>query len=166
MLFVTDLLKVFLRIILDLVWIELGEIYDLKIIFKINKKNIEYEQLYYMEFFSQRFDDIKKSKNPEVINDFLIKLSKSPNIEYFSILDYFIDEIDIQILEKVKLNLVFLIGEIGKGSVIDTKYLEFLSKTYYSSDRWIRNEIIQAFGKILKKTEISQDAIELIGYAI
>ena len=166
MLFVTDLLKVFLRIILDLVWIELGEINDLKIIFKINKKNIEYEQLYYMEFFSQRFDDIKKSKNPEVINDFLIKLSKSPNIEYFSILDYFIDEIDIQILEKVKLNLVFLIGEIGKGSVIDTKYLEFLSKTYYSSDRWIRNEIIQAFGKILKKTEISQDAIELIGYAI
>ena len=40
-----------------------------------------------MELFKQEFDDIKKSGNPEIINDFLIKLSKSPNPEYFSFLN-------------------------------------------------------------------------------
>ncbi len=119
-----------------------------------------------MQLFKQEFEDIKKSSNPETINEFLIKLSKSPNIEYFSMLDYFIDEIDTQIFEKVKLNLVFLIGEIGKASVIDTKYLEFLPKTYYSSDRWVRDEVVQSIGKISKKTVIGKKLIKLLGYAI
>lgn len=158
--------KKFLPIILDLVWNGLGELYVLKIIFKINKKNIEYEQLYYMEFFGQRFDDIKKSKNPEVINDFLIKLSKSPSIEYFTIIDYFIDNLDIEILAKIKLNLVFLIGEIANLSKIGNKYLDFLSKTYYSSDRWVRDEIIQAIKKISKITIVKEEIIKLVGYAI
>jgi len=119
-----------------------------------------------MELFKQEFESIKESNSPELINDFLIKLSESPNIEYFTILDYFIDNLDIQIHEKVKLNLVFLIGEIAKVSAIDTKYLEFLSKTYYSSDRWVRDEIIQAIRKISKKTFIGEEIIKLVGYAI
>lgn len=119
-----------------------------------------------MESFKQEFDSIKRSNNPEFINDFLIKLSKKPNFEYYTILDYFIDSLDIQILEKIKLNLVFLMGEIGKLSTIDNKYLDFLSKTYYTSDRWVRDEIIQAIGKISKKTVIGEEIIKLVGYGI
>jgi len=119
-----------------------------------------------MEPFKQKFEDIKESENPDHINDFLIKLSESPNIEYLIILDYFIDNLDIQILEKVKLNLVFLIGEIANLSTIDTKYLDFLSKTYNSSDRWVRDEVIQAIRKIAKKTVIGERIIKLVGYAI
>jgi hypothetical protein len=38
--------------------------------------------------------------------------------------------------------------------------------TYYSSDRWIRNEVIQAIGKISTHIEITEDVIKLIGYAV
>ncbi len=119
-----------------------------------------------MVFFSEEFDEIKKSKNPDLINDFLIKLSTTPKLEYFTILDYFIDNLDLQIFEKVKINLVFLIGEIAKVSNIDQKYLDFLSKTYYSSDRWVRDEIIQAIRKISKKVIIREEIVQLVGYAI
>ncbi|MFX1417428.1 MAG: hypothetical protein ACFE9N_00765 [Promethearchaeota archaeon] len=119
-----------------------------------------------MKIINQEFDSIIKSKNPDEINDFLIKLSESPDIEYFIVIDYLIENLEVQIFEKIKLNLIFLIGEIAKLSAIDAKYLSFLSKTYYSSDRWVRDEIIQAIGKILSKTVIEEEIIKLLGYAI
>ena len=39
-------------------------------------------------------------------------------------------------------------------------------ETYYSSDRWIRNEIIQAIGKVSTHSEITEDVVKLIGYAV
>ncbi|MFX1503155.1 MAG: hypothetical protein ACFFDH_19500, partial [Promethearchaeota archaeon] len=45
-------------------------------------------------------------------------------------------------------------------------YLNFLLETYYKSDRWIRNETVQAIEKISKNTEISEDIIRLIGNAL
>lgn len=119
-----------------------------------------------MELIKLKFDKIKESNNPDIINDFIFKLSENPEKEHLVFLKYFIVNLDTQIFDKIKLNLIFLIGEIGKISTLDAKCLQFLVDTYFKSDRWIRNEIIQAFGKILKKTEISQDAIKLIGYAI
>lgn len=119
-----------------------------------------------MELTKLKFDKIKEAKDPDIINDFIIKLSENPEKEHLVFLKYFIDNLDTQIFDKIKLSLIFLLGEIGKISTLDAKYLQFLVDTYFKSDRWIRNEIIQAFGKIIKKTEISQDIIKLIGYAI
>lgn len=119
-----------------------------------------------MELIKLKFDKIKESNNPDIINDFIFKLSENPEKEHLVFLKYFIANLDTQIFDKIKLSLVFLFGEIGKISTLDAKCLQFLVDTYFKSDRWIRNEIIQAFGKILKKTEISQDAIKLIGNAI
>ena len=115
-----------------------------------------------MEILKNKFEEIKKAKNPEVINDFLMKLSEDPNIEYLNLLQYFIDNLETQTFEKVKLNIIFLLGEIGKLSTLDFKYLEFLLKAYYKSDRWVRNEIIQAFGKISKNTKLTDDIFKLI----
>jgi hypothetical protein len=119
-----------------------------------------------MEPSKQEFEDIVKSNNPDLINDLLIKLSESPKTENFTIIDYLIDNLEDQLFEKIKLNLVFLIGEIAKTLSIDTKYLDFLFNTYYTSDRWIRDEIIKAIAKISEKTVIAEKIIKLVGYGI
>ena len=119
-----------------------------------------------MEILKNKFEEIKKAKNPEVINDFLMKLSEEPSIEYLNLIQYLIDNLETQTFEKVKLNIIFLLGEIGKLSILNLKYLDFLLEFYYKSDRWVRNEIIQAFGKISKNTKLTDDIFKLIGYAI
>ncbi|MFX1387551.1 MAG: HEAT repeat domain-containing protein [Promethearchaeota archaeon] len=115
---------------------------------------------------NKNFEKVKESKNPEIINDFLIELSKNPSKDHLKFLKYFIAKLDSQLFDKTRLNLIYLIGEIGNVSTLDSKCLEFLLKTYYTSDRWIRNEVIKAFGKILNKTDLSEDAIKLIAMAI
>ena len=119
-----------------------------------------------MELEKNNFEEIKKSQDPEKINDFLIKLSEDPNKEYLMYIEYFLENLDKQIFDKVKLNVIFLIGEIGKLTVLDERYVTFLVDTYYTSDRWIRNEIIQAIGKISVNLVITEDIIKLVGHAV
>ena len=119
-----------------------------------------------MELLKQKFDEIKKSNNPEVINDFLIKLSDNPNIEYLNYLKYFVESLDPQILDKIKLNLIFVMGEIGNLAQIPDEYLRILEEIYYKSDRWVRNEVIQAIDKISKNTELNDKIIEIISNAL
>ena len=119
-----------------------------------------------MELIKKSFETIKKTRKPEEINNFLIKLSKNPIEEYLIFLDFFIKNLETQIFDKIKLNLIFLLGEIGKSTPLQQDYLEFISDSYYVSDRWIRNEIIQTINKISTQSELSEKIIELIGYAI
>ncbi|MFW9941511.1 MAG: hypothetical protein ACFFFT_10765 [Candidatus Thorarchaeota archaeon] len=119
-----------------------------------------------MELLKQNFDKIKKSNKPEVINDFLIKLSENPNIDHLNYLKYFVEYLDPQILDKIKLNLIFVMGEIGNLAQIQEEDLRILEEIYYKSDRWIRNEVIQAIDKISKNTELDEKTIELISNAL
>lgn len=119
-----------------------------------------------MELLNNNFEEIKRAKNPEIINDFLIKLGKDPNEDYLKYIEYFMNNLDAQIFDKVKLNLIFLVGAIGKLTKLDERYLTFLIETYYKSDRWIRNEIIQAIGKLSTNSELSDEVIKLVGYAV
>ena len=84
-----------------------------------------------MKLSNQEFDNLKESNNPVVINDFIIKLSENPNIEHLKYLNHFIETLEPQIFDKIKLNLIFLIGEIGKLSALDMKFHRFLLETYY-----------------------------------
>ncbi len=119
-----------------------------------------------MELLNNNFEEIKRAKNPEIINDFLIKLGKDPNEDYLKYIEYFMNNLAMQIFDKVKLNLIFLLGEIGKLTTLYERYLTFLSETYYTSDRWVRNEIIQAIGKVSTNSDISDETIKLVGYAV
>ncbi|MFX1380468.1 MAG: hypothetical protein ACFFA4_15390 [Promethearchaeota archaeon] len=114
----------------------------------------------------KNFIDVKSSKSPEEINNFLVELSKKPSIEYLKFLDYFITNLKPQVFEKIKLNLVYLIGELGNLIPIENKYLKLLMEIYYGSDRWIRNEIIQAINKVALNTKVGDEIVKLIGYAI
>lgn len=119
-----------------------------------------------MKKFTEKFENIKKSKDPEEINDFLIELGNNPAAEYLSILDFFIEDFNPEIFKQIKLNLIFNIGEIGKLQGLDNKYLDFLIKEYYSSDRWIRNEIICTLSKIASQIKLPEKFLEILKYAI
>ena len=43
-----------------------------------------------MKNIENQFDIVKKSKDPEELNDFLIEIGKHPQIEYLSFIEYFI----------------------------------------------------------------------------
>ena len=119
-----------------------------------------------MEDFKALFEEIVKSNNPEEINDFLIKLSKYPNKLHLTFLQYFVNNLDDEILAKIKLNLINTLGEIGRLEQLDEVFLKFLSQAYYASDRWVRNEIIQAYRNTSRKSKLPDKTIELIGYAV
>ncbi len=119
-----------------------------------------------MELIKKSFEEIKYTGNPEEINNFLIKLSKNPSQDYLNFLNFFINNVKPQIFNKIKLNLIFILGEIGKSTQLELNFLEFISDSYYNSDRWIRNEIIQTIDKISSRSKLSEKIVELIGYAI
>ena len=119
-----------------------------------------------MKLFHQDFDDIKDSNNPDIINDFIIKLSENPKEEHLQYLKYLIDNLDTQILDKITLNLIYMLGELGNLTSLGETYLNFIHETYLHSDRWVRNEIIQAINKISKKSHLNEKIILLIGSAL
>jgi len=112
------------------------------------------------------FHEIKKSHNPELINDFLIEAAENPSQVSFEILDYFIENLEKDIFNKVKINLAFLIGEIVSVQKIPEKYINFLTKVYYQSDRWVRNEIIKSISKIISNQEVNKKIIDLLNVSI
>ncbi|MFX0042296.1 MAG: hypothetical protein ACFE8L_05235 [Candidatus Hodarchaeota archaeon] len=119
-----------------------------------------------MESMNILFKEAIKSKNSEKINNFLIELSKDPKKEYLTFLSYFIDNVNLPLFEKTRLNLIFVLGEIGEKIQMDEKYLKFLEEIYYKSDRWVRNEIIQAIDKISRKSELPEHYLQLIRFSL
>ncbi len=109
---------------------------------------------------------IKDNTNPQEINDILIKLSKNPNEKTLVIVDYFLDSLNATILNKIKLNLIFLLGAVGSVTVLNRKYLNFLVESYFNSDRWVRNEIIQSFLVILQNHEYNNEIYQIIEHAL
>ncbi len=109
---------------------------------------------------------IQDNKNPQEINDVLIELSKNPNEKSLVIVDYFLDSLNATILNKIKLNLIFLIGAIGSVTVLNRKYLNFLVESYFNSDRWVRNEIIHSFLVILQNHDYNNEIYQIIEHAL
>jgi hypothetical protein len=109
---------------------------------------------------------IQDNTNPQEINDILIELSKNPNEKTLVIIDYFLDSLNATILNKIKLNLIFLLGAIGSVIVLHRKYLNFLVESYFSSDRWVRNEIIQSFLVILQNHKYNNEIYQIIEQAL
>lgn len=109
---------------------------------------------------------IQDNWNPQEINDILIELSKNPSEKTLVIVDYFLDSLNSTILNKISLNLIFLLGAIGSITVLNRKYLNFLVESYFNSDRWVRNEIIQSFLVILQNHEYNNEIYQIIEHAL
>ena len=119
-----------------------------------------------MEELIKTFENIKNSKDSDKINDFLINIGRDPKREYLSIVDYFIDNHDLEIFNSIKINLIYILGELGGLIVIDDEYINFLIEEYFLSDRWIRNEIVSAFNKIGNTTKLPKKVLDILKYAI
>ena len=115
---------------------------------------------------NQKFKKIKNSKNPETINDFIISLTKSPLEDHLKFINYFIENLPENLLNKIKINLVYLIGLLSQKVNLEDNYLKFLKKQYYNSDRWIRNEIVKALCEIVKNQKLSDQYMVLISNSL
>lgn len=119
-----------------------------------------------MELITDAFEKAKKSENIEKVNDFLIKLGENPKEDYLIYLDYFFNETKEAMFKKIKLNIVYALGEISSVTKIADNYLQKLLDIYYISDQWVRNEIIQAIKKISRKTKLNENIIDLLGNSL
>ena len=117
-----------------------------------------------MKNFEETFLRIKNSEDSEAINDFLIELGNNPREEYLSYLDYFMKECQPSLVKNIKINLIYVLGQIGKYTKVTDDYIDYLYEEYFKSDRWVRNEILQALDSIAIHTKLPekcQKAIEL-----
>ncbi|MFX1259673.1 MAG: hypothetical protein ACFFAN_17605 [Promethearchaeota archaeon] len=108
------------------------------------------------------FEEIKNSNNYYEINDFLIEIGKTPNKESLFYINHFMDNLKLPLFEKIKINIVYNLGEIGQLIKLEDNQIDKLYTIYYESDRWVRNEAIQAFEKISKIKKLSEKVIKLI----
>lgn len=119
-----------------------------------------------MDPLEQEFNNVKNSNNPETVNDFLIRISKIPKEEYLPFLEYFLSDANEDLYNKIKLNLIFALGEIGSVTELTNFYFQKLVNIFYTSDRWVRYEIIQTISKISKNTKLNDEIINLLGNAL
>jgi len=119
-----------------------------------------------MDKLIEKFEKVKDSKDPDEINDFLIEFGSNPKKEHLFIVDYFIENYNPVIYRQIKLNLIYFIGQVGIEQSLNDKYLDFLIKEYYSSDRWVRSEIISTLYKIANHTTFSENIFDILKYAI
>ena len=113
----------------------------------------------------EQFNRVINSKDPEEIDDFLIEIGRNPQIKYLTFIEYFIENCDKSLFQKIKLNLIYALGEIGKLKTIPDKYTRFLIREYNGSDRWVRGEVIKTFEKLSSNTILDDSVIKLLGIA-
>ncbi|MFX1490388.1 MAG: hypothetical protein ACFFBI_14650 [Promethearchaeota archaeon] len=118
------------------------------------------------DLIEAHFKEAKESNDPDIINSLLIELGKNPSEEYLRFIDYLMNNLEEEIYKKIELNLIYAIGEFGYLLSLKENYLQFLYQTYYKSDRWIRNEIIQTIDKISKNAKLNNEIYKLIGNAL
>ncbi len=107
-----------------------------------------------------------KSANYTAINEFLIEASKTPHLKNLIDIDYLITSSQDSLFNHFAINVIFLLGEIGKNHFLSDKYTNFLITTYFKSDRWIRNEILLAFSKSIRIDELFKNILDVIEFAL
>ncbi len=112
------------------------------------------------------FKELVKSEDTNLINNFLIEVSRHPEKKDLTKINFLIKDVSKSILEKIKLNLIYFLGEFGKVEKLDKIYLQFLVNSFFNSDRWIRNEILETFNKLSKENELTEEIINILAYAL
>ena len=119
-----------------------------------------------MEEIKEKFQKIQRSKDAQEIKDFLIDLSKNLSKDSVIIIEFIIDNFDLPLIEKIKLNLIYLIGEIGKNYSIEEKFYNYLLENFFTSDRWVREEILLSLIKISKNLIDTNELWKVLNFAL
>ena len=115
-----------------------------------------------MENLESLFDKLKNSENSEAINDFLIELGTDPREEFLSYVKYFINNCTQSCLDNININLIYVLGQIGKYMKIDDEFIDYLYQEYFKSDRWIRNEILKSLNSIAINRQLPNKILQII----
>ena len=60
------------------------------------------------------------------INGIIIELSKEPKVFQFEIVDFLTKTLKKEDLRKININLIYLLGELGKIKPLEEKYVKYL----------------------------------------
>ncbi|TFG16595.1 MAG: hypothetical protein EU531_06060 [Promethearchaeota archaeon] len=104
--------------------------------------------------------------NLNLINDIIIELSQRPNPLHFEIIDFLLDTFNNEELSKININIVYLLGELGKITSLEQKYIQYLYETFYVSDRWIRTEILKVLETNIEVVKSNSNFIQVISSAL
>ena len=119
-----------------------------------------------MQNIKDLFEKIKSSEDSEAINDFLIELGNEPREEYLSYLEYFMKNGKPPLIDNIKINLIYVLGQIGNYNEVSHSYIDYLHQEYFKCDRWIRNEILQALDLIALRTKLPEKILQIVEHAI
>ena len=119
-----------------------------------------------MEKIEELFQKIKNSEDSEAINDFLIELGNAPQEEYLSYLDYLLKNCTPSLISDIKINLIYVLGQIGKYMKVTDNNLDYLHQEYFQSDQWVRNEIIKALYLIAINRTLPEKLIKIVENAL
>lgn len=108
----------------------------------------------------------KNSYDINLINDIIIELIQEPKSFHFEIVDFLLNKLDKEDLPKININLIYLLGELGKIKKLELKYWQYLYKTYCSSDRWIRSEVLKVLDKNLETVKSNDNFMQLLSSAL
>lgn len=115
----------------------------------------------------KKLQGLIKNKNIEEINDYLIGIGKNPDKINLSDIKEIIEALKgKKIFSRILINMAWLLGEISKYSTLDNEIINILIQSYYKSDRWIRNEIIDAISKITENEKTNISIMKLLGDAL
>ena len=104
--------------------------------------------------------------NLNLINDIVIELSQNPKLIHFKVIDYLLDTLNDEDLAKININIIYLLGELGKITILEQKYIQYLYETFYISDRWIRSEILKVIEKNIDIVKSNTTFIQVISSAL
>ena len=119
-----------------------------------------------MEKIEELFQKIKNSEDSEAINDFLIELGNVPQEKYLSYLEYLLKNCSPSIINDIKINLVYVLGQIGKYVKVSDNNIDYLREEYFHSDQWVRNEIIKALDLIALNQKLPDKIMNIIENAL
>ena len=119
-----------------------------------------------MEKIEELFQKIKNSEDSEAINDFLIELGNDSQEEYLSYLEYLLKNCSPSIINDIKINLVYVLGQIGKYVKVSDNNIDYLHEEYFHSDQWVRNEIIKALNLIALNRKLPDKIMNIIENAL
>lgn len=105
---------------------------------------------------------LRRSLDLDFIDDIILNIADNPSPDVIDLILSIFNELSYDEISIFLLNLIFVIGEVGKSTEIPEEILHKLNEVYFKSDRWIRAEVVEALGKISMIRELKEKDLDVI----
>ncbi|TFF96657.1 MAG: hypothetical protein EU544_00150, partial [Promethearchaeota archaeon] len=112
------------------------------------------------------FDFVKDSIEPDKINDYIVKVGKNLAKDNLSNLLYLWNHSPKELLDDILMNLIWALGEYGEKFSLSKPIIKDIINYYFTSDRWIREEILIALVKISSNNDLPDDVQKILEFSL